>query len=213
MSLLQSISNAMIAIGTDIKNILTRILPEGGTVGQVVARTEDGYEWVTQGGGGGTIIDDSEPAIDKTYSSSKVEALVAAVAPAEGGFTELQALQLAALTTMFPNGIPTGVPELTVLEGPFVTGLSVEMTLIGTNLLPGFVDTSGNGIPNIAGAFAGETEVDWGDGVTDNGAGFAGVNSLSWAHEYGVAGTYTISGRIRNHIGWSEPLTQEVTVA
>lgn len=59
MTLIERISEALVQIGTDIKGILLRLLPAGGTTGQVLTKSSDDdydVEWAAGGGGGGVDL-------------------------------------------------------------------------------------------------------------------------------------------------------------
>lgn len=58
MSLSSRIADAFLAVGADIKAILARVLPPGGTAGQVLAKTSAAnyaVEWVTPSGSSGPV--------------------------------------------------------------------------------------------------------------------------------------------------------------
>lgn len=65
--ILGSVSNQ-----TDLATLLNRLLPEGGTPGQVLSRTSGGYAWVTPsstGGGTTTPPDTTTPPAQEDYTA------------------------------------------------------------------------------------------------------------------------------------------------
>ncbi len=79
MTLQQRISALITAIGTDVKDIYTKVVPAGGTTGQVLRKTSNtsyATEWATPSSTGATI-DDTTAAADKVFSSTKTNALIA----------------------------------------------------------------------------------------------------------------------------------------
>jgi len=112
-----------------------------------------------------------------------------------GGMTELQALQLQTLIDIFGGWIATpptvAIDEITIDE--------LEVTVEGE--ASGFYSSIPGGLPVDA-----QYQWDWGDGSPLS-------TTLNASHTYAEAGTYTISFRAKNHIGWSEPVEDEVTVS
>jgi PKD repeat protein len=112
-----------------------------------------------------------------------------------GGMSPTQALQLQTLINIFGGWIsspPTvAIDEITIDE--------LEVTVEGE--ASGFYSSIPGGLPVDA-----QYQWDWGDGSPLS-------TTLNASHTYAESGTYTISFRAKNHIGWSEPVEDEVTVS
>lgn len=111
-----------------------------------------------------------------------------------GGMTELERLQLQTLLGIFGGWIATA-PTVAITS---LTADDLEVTAVGS--ASGFYETVPSGdLLDVA------YEWDWGDGSTST--------TLNASHGYAEEGTYLIGFRAKNHIGWSEPVTQEITVS
>lgn len=113
------------------------------------------------------------------------------------GMTPDQQLQLNTLLDIFGGWIATApvavIDELTIDE------LNVNAEGSAT----GFYPT----LPPAPAGFVGMAwNWDWGDGSAIS-------TTQNASHTYAESGTYTISFRAKNHIGWSEPVTEEVEVS
>ena len=110
------------------------------------------------------------------------------------GMTPTERLQLNTLLAIFGGWIATAPTVSMDLD-------IAELTVDGTGTATGFYTTI---VP--PGTLLDATyEWDWGDGATST--------TLNASHTYADSGTYTVSFRARNHIGWSEPATEEITVS
>ena len=111
-----------------------------------------------------------------------------------GGISATQALQLNTLLAIFGGWI-SSTPTVAV------TSLTAEtLTASGVATATGYYA----GIPGGAPVGA-QYEWDWGDGSLT-------LDDLTASHSYAEAGTYTVSFRAANHIGWSAPVTQNIEV-
>lgn len=111
-----------------------------------------------------------------------------------GGMSKLQAMQLQTLLDIFGGWISTA-PTVAI------SSLTADDLLAsGTATATGYYSAIPGGSPVGA-----QYEWDWGDGSTSS--------TLSATHEYAEAGTYLVGFRAKNHIGWSEPVTQEIEVS
>lgn len=110
-----------------------------------------------------------------------------------GGLSKLQALQLQTLLDIFGGWIAT--PPLVAIASLTADDLEVSGIATATGFYPGFP----GGLPVDA-----QYEWDWGDGATSS--------TLEAVHTYAEPGTYLVSFRAKNHIGWSEPVQQEIEV-
>lgn len=111
------------------------------------------------------------------------------------GMTPEQALQLNTLLDIFGGWIAT--PPVVA-----ITGMAIdELTVTGTASATGFYTTivPPGTLLDVAYAW------DWGDGETSS--------TLNASHTYAEDGTYTVAFRARNHIGWSDPVFEDVTVS
>jgi PKD repeat protein len=110
------------------------------------------------------------------------------------GVTALERLQLQTLLGIFGGWIATPpVVAITTLSAD-----DLEVTAVGS--ASGFYETiPGGDLLDVA------YEWDWGDGATSS--------TLNASHEYAEDGTYLVAFRAKNHIGWSEPVTQEIEVS
>jgi PKD repeat protein len=113
-----------------------------------------------------------------------------------GGMTELQALQLQTLIDIFGGWIAT--PPTVAIDEITIDELNVTVEGSATGFYPTYP-------PAPAGFVGMAWEWDWGDGT------FSTTQDAS--HTYSEAGTYTISFRAHNHIGWSAPVEEEVEVS
>jgi len=108
--------------------------------------------------------------------------------------TDSERLQLNTLLALFGGWI-AGAPVVAI------GSLTADaLTVSGIATATGFYSSIPGGDP-VEAAY----EWDWGDGSTSS--------TTSASHTYSEDGTYTIGFRARNHIGWSAPVTQDVTVA
>lgn len=110
------------------------------------------------------------------------------------GMTPEQVLQLNTLLAIFGGWISTA-PTVAITE---LSADQLEVEGIAT--ATGYYSTIPGGDPVGA-----QYEWDWGDGETSN--------TLSASHTYAEAGTYTVSFRAKNHVGWSNPVEEEITVS
>jgi PKD repeat protein len=110
------------------------------------------------------------------------------------GMTATERLQLQTLLGIFGGWI-AAVPVVDIVSLD-----ADELVASGTATATGYYSTIPGGAP--VGAVY---EWDWGDGSTSS--------TLNASHEYAEEGTYLVSFRAKNHIGWSEPVTQEITVS
>jgi len=114
-----------------------------------------------------------------------------------GGMTELQALQLQTLIDIFGGWIAT--PPTVAIDEITIDELNVSVEGSATGFYPTYP-------PAPAGFVGMAWEWDWGDGSPVS-------TTQDASHTYAEDGTYTISFRAKNHIGWSSYVTEEVNVA
>jgi PKD repeat protein len=110
------------------------------------------------------------------------------------GMTDLQALQLQTLLDIFGGWIGE-TPTPTISE---VSIDELEVSVEGD--ATGFYSSVPGGLPVDA-----AWEWDWGDG--------SGSVTQDATHTYAEAGTYTIRLRAKNHIGWSDWVSEEIEVS
>lgn len=111
-----------------------------------------------------------------------------------GGMTDHERLQLQTLLDIFGGWIATA-PTVAI------SSLTADDLLAsGTATATGYYSAIPGGSPVGA-----QYEWDWGDGSTSS--------TLVASHEYAEAGTYLVEFRAKNHIGWSDPVTQEIEVS
>ncbi len=110
-----------------------------------------------------------------------------------GGITPVQKLQLQTLLDIFGGWIAEP-PNVSIVS---ITPETLSVTAVGS--ASGFYSSTPGGSP-VDAAY----EWDWGDGSTSS--------TLNATHTYAEEGTYTVSFRAKNHIGWSEPTSEDVTV-
>lgn len=111
-----------------------------------------------------------------------------------GGLTKTQALQLQTLLDIFGGWI-SEVPAVTISS---LTADLLVVTAVGE--ATGFYASIPGNLPVDAGY-----EWDWGDGSNSS--------MLEASHTYAEDGTYTVAFRAKNHIGWSDPVSQDITVS
>lgn len=111
-----------------------------------------------------------------------------------GGMTPDERLQLQTLLAIFGGWI--GTPPAVAITSLVADDLDATATATAS----GFYATVPGGSLLEA-----EYEWDWGDGSTSS--------TLNASHGYAEEGTYLVGFRAKNHIGWSEPVTQEITVS
>lgn len=110
------------------------------------------------------------------------------------GMTAAERLQLQTLLGIFGGWIATP-PTVAIAS---LSADDLEVTADGT--ASGFYTTIPGGQPLDA-----AYEWDWGDGSTSS--------TVDAVHAYAEEGTYTVSFRAKNHIGWSDPVSQDITVS
>lgn len=111
-----------------------------------------------------------------------------------GGMTAEERLQLQTLLGIFGGWI--GTPPTVAI----VSLVADDLEVTATGSASGFYTTVPGGALLDA-----EYEWDWGDGSTSS--------TLNAVHTYAEDGTYLVAFRAKNHIGWSEPVTQEIEVS
>ena len=82
MPLAARLADLIVAVGADIKALFGRVMPAGGTTGQVLAKSSDtdyAVAWVTPaagggGGGGNVYIQETDPAVASPYIWFKTDA-------------------------------------------------------------------------------------------------------------------------------------------
>lgn len=110
------------------------------------------------------------------------------------GMTATERLQLNTLLDIFGGWIGT--------EPVVSMSLSAdELTVTGTGSATGFYTT----IVPPGTLLDAEYLWDWGDGATSN--------TLNASHTYAEDGTYTVMFSAKNHIGWSDPDIEDITVS
>lgn len=108
--------------------------------------------------------------------------------------TALERLQLQTLLDIFGGWI-AAAPVVSI------SSLTADdLVASGTATATGYYSEIPGGAPVGA-----QYEWNWGDGSTSS--------TLNATHEYAEAGTYLVGFRAKNHIGWSEPVTQEIEVS
>lgn len=113
------------------------------------------------------------------------------------GMTAEERLKLETLLNIFGGWIST-VPVAEIDE-VVIDNLEVSVEGSATGFYPTY--------PPAPAGFVGQAwEWDWGDGSSVS-------TTQNASHTYAEDGTYTISFRAKNHIGWSAPVTEEVTVS
>lgn len=112
------------------------------------------------------------------------------------GMTPDQQLQLNTLLDIFGGWI--GTVPVAVIDEVSVSGLEVSVEGSATGFYPTYP-------PAPAGFVGAEWEWNWGDGSIST--------TQNASHTYDEDGTYTITFRAKNHIGWSATVTEEVNVA
>jgi PKD repeat protein len=111
-----------------------------------------------------------------------------------GGGSSLLALQVQTLLAIFGGWI-ADAPTVSISS---LT--AVDLQVSGVAIATGFYSSVPGGAP-VDAAY----EWDWGDGSTSS--------TLSADHTYAAEGTYSVGFRAKNHIGWSDPVVQDVTVS